>query len=426
MNPARAANRIERKAYLAITLLIAGGFAWAGCGKDPSVADNPHRQHYVDATRKLIPANLPEPVLHATFSLVNRNRKADLLLLVDRGERGKAVAIYYNPQGMKLEQTHEEQIVAGAGEEVSSLAMGDFDGDGAADLILILNSEKASRVRLLFNNGKGYFYEKVGYSLPPVRAGIRRVDLMDVDDDRDVDLLFSGPLVRDNEGRPDERQAQLFINNGKGDFRDHSRLLLPGAPPGISGVSYADYDGDAIRDLFLLYKNGQNRLYLNNGLGKFADATKTALPAIKDETVSADWADFDMDGDNDLLVVNRSILDPAPTSGETAYFLENNGSGEFRKRSHPGLPGQPGLNVYLLDANGDTVPDILLLNPGGTVYLQGRGKWRFSNETLRRLPRFHRFAEMTFADVDQDHFLDLFGIENGPRRRGRLWLNRVD
>jgi hypothetical protein len=138
-------------------------------------------------------------------------------------------------------------------------------------------------------------------------------------------------------------------------------------------------------------------MFLNNGLGKFTDATRRSLPAIADETVSADWADFDQDEDNDLLVVNRRLLNSATSSGETSYFLENNGRGEFSKRSYPGLPALPALNVYLLDANGDTMADALILNGEGVLYLQGKGKWRFSNETLRRLPRFHRFQELVFG-----------------------------
>ncbi|UCD11067.1 MAG: VCBS repeat-containing protein [Nitrospinaceae bacterium] len=409
---------------LVLCLLAGLGFA---CSKDPSVADNPHRQHYLDATRKLFSKPLPQPILQAGFTAADRNRHPDLLLLADQGAKGKAVFVYFNrPTEGKLEQTGEPQTVAEAGEEVLHLATADFDRDHADDVILILKTGQGMRVKILFNNGKAYYYEKIKYALPPVRAGVTRVDLLDVDDDRDVDLLFSGPLLRHGDGRTDEHQAQLFINNGLGEFRDFSRLLLPPAPPGISGVSYADYDGDRIPDLFVMYGNGQNRMFLNNGLGKFTDATRRSLPAIADETVSADWADFDQDEDNDLLVVNRRLLNSATSSGETSYFLENNGRGEFSKRSYPGLPALPALNVYLLDANGDTMADALILNGEGVLYLQGKGKWRFSNETLRRLPRFHRFQELVFADVDRDHFLDLFGIENGPRRRGLLWLNRID
>lgn len=408
-----------------VALCLLSGFV-LGCGKEPSVANHPHRQHYVDATRQLLPHPLPQPILQAGFTMVNRDRRRDLLLLVDQGERGKAVFVYFNQPGEKFEQNIKEQTVAKAGEEVLYLSAADFDSDQVDDLILILKTGEATRAEILFNNGKGYYYKKVKYSLPPVRQGVQRVDLLDLDDDRDIDLFFSGPLLRRDDGRPDERQAQVFINNGRGEYRDLSHLLLPPAPAGVSGVSYADYDGDGIRDLFIMHGNGQNRLFLNNGLGKFSDATRRSLPAIEDETVSADWADFDLDGDNDLLVVNRRITKPAPASGETSYFLENNGRGDFSKRSYPGLPALAALNAYLLDANGDTIPDALILNQEGTVYLQGKGKWRFTDESVRRLPRFNRFQELAFADADQDHFLDLFGIENGPRRRGRLWLNRVD
>jgi len=65
----------------------------------------------------------------------------------------------------------------------------------------------------------------------------------------------------------------------------------------------------------------------------------------------------------------------------------------------------------------------LILTAKGVYYLQGRGKWNFSDETLSRLPRFRQFGQMTFGDINQDQVLDLFGWS---ARSSRLWLNRFD
>jgi hypothetical protein len=89
------------------------------------------------------------------------------------------------------------------------------------------------------------------------------------------------------------------------------------------------------------------------------------------------------------------------------------------------LPRLPSYKVYLLDANGNTKPDALILTSKGVYYLQGRGRWDFTNETRRRLPRFRFFREMAIADIDQDGFLDLFALSPTPGR-SRVWLNRFD
>ena len=112
-------------------------------------------------------------------------------------------------------------------------------------------------------------------------------------------------------------------------------------------------------------------------------------------------------------------------SNEFCYMLVNQGRGYFKKGPLKVLPQYPSRAVYLLDANGSEIPDILILSSRGIHYLQGRGKWKFWKESRRRLPGNARFRELIFADVDDDDHLDIFGItaEGGV---GRLWLNHFD
>jgi hypothetical protein len=128
-----------------------------------------------------------------------------------------------------------------------------------------------------------------------------------------------------------------------------------------------------------------------------------------------------MDGDNDLLIVRGKLEGQGPS----CYFLENDGRGHFKVRTHQALPRSPTFQVYLLDANGTEVPDALVLSQNGTHFLHGKGDWLFTVETERRLPRFRNFRQMTFGDINSDGFLDLFAI-NMDGRSGRLWLNVVD
>jgi hypothetical protein len=156
-------------------------------------------------------------------------------------------------------------------------------------------------------------------------------------------------------------------------------------------------------------------------LGRFEDRTSELLPAIRDRSAHADWDDFDQDGDNDLLVVNREEL----SAGETSYFLVNHGSGYFKRAEFKASPKAAFQAVYLLDANGSEFHDIILLSDNGIHFLRGLGKWRFWKESRRRLPFNEKFHELTFADIDRDSFLDIFGYDQ-KEGRGVLWMNTFE
>src|SRR5689334_11927355 len=68
------------------------------------------------------------------------------------------------------------------------------------------------------------------------------------------------------------------------------------------GGSVGDYNNDGWPDLFIT-NLGQNVLYRNNGDGTFTDVTKEAgLSAGSSWSTGSAWADYDGDGNLDLLV----------------------------------------------------------------------------------------------------------------------------
>jgi hypothetical protein len=164
---------------------------------------------------------------------------------------------------------------------------------------------------------------------------------------------------------------------------------------------------------------------MNNGVGQFIEK-KWLLPVIIDHSTHADWADFDLDGDNDLPITNSAIKKHYQDyPQETCYFLENDGYGRFRKKTGEKLPSMPAFRVYLLDANGTGIADVIILNDNGPYYNVGKGKWNFSVETEKRLPEISPMKEITFGDVNGDGFLDFLGI-TVRNNDLKLWLNRVE
>ena len=392
----------------------------AACGKGPMFGEDPKLQKYKDRTRMYLP-DLKPGILKAQLAYVNQDTFPDLVLL-RTGDRGQPVIRVWENQGGKVFVPVKRVGWEGQpSDQVLFMVLQDVDHDRVQDLVLVGRFSDGSVAKFLFNNGKGYFYTKKEIPFPYVNPGIDRVSMRDVDEDGHVDLFFTGQRVLNSQGKLHRHQVQFMVNNGKGQFRDVTQLLMPPLKPGIVGTSFADYDGDKTLDIFLVNGDGQNTLLTNNGLGQFEDRTSELLPAIKDRSAYADWADFDQDGDNDLLVVNRQAL----LSGETSYFLVNHGRGYFKKAEFKASPKTTFEAVYLLDANGSEIPDILLLSEKGIHYLRGLGKWRFWKESRRRLPFNDKFHELTFADVDRDSFLDIFGYAQ-REGRGVLWMNTFE
>jgi len=102
--------------------------------------------------------------------------------------------------------------------------------------------------------------------------------------------------------------------DGNIDFVDvtHASNLFKANSTSLSGA-WGDYDGDGFLDLYIsefghtvgVYENGSdNRLYHNNGDGTFEDVSSLAGVANPCHSSSAQWVDFDNDGDIDLYSLN--------------------------------------------------------------------------------------------------------------------------
>jgi hypothetical protein len=71
----------------------------------------------------------------------------------------------------------------------------------------------------------------------------------------------------------------------------------------IPRVTWGDFDGDGLEDLYVLTPGGEDRLYENVGDGTFEDVTEAAGLAGLVASRAAHWGDADADEVQDLLVV---------------------------------------------------------------------------------------------------------------------------
>ncbi|MFL5787758.1 MAG: VCBS repeat-containing protein, partial [Flavisolibacter sp.] len=197
-----------------------------------------------------------------------------------------------------------------------ALAVGDIDGNGTDDIVI--GGNYTSPTTFLMQQKDGKFIEK---KLPEVEdASLHWQDmgiaLFDVDKDGDLDLFISRGGFESKPGSP-AYQDRLFINDGKGNFKEDSNAL-PSNFTSKSCVRIADYDNDGYPDLFIggrvepwnYPKPVSSFIYHNesrNGQIKFTDVTKKIAPALENIGLVCDaiWTDFDNDGWQDLIVTGE-------------------------------------------------------------------------------------------------------------------------
>jgi hypothetical protein len=200
----------------------------------------------------------------------------------------------------------------------------------------------------------------------------------DIDLDGDLDLFLPGGMAPDADA-PD--LSTLYRNDGK------QFTVVPDsglAGHNAIGAFFGDYNADGAPDL-LLTCNGPNRLYRNDGQGKFSEVTEACgIGGTAWLSTGAAWADADHDGDLDLLVANYAASNhqsgnpqPGQTLGAPNTLWQNNGDGTFTngtaKAQLDSAPA-PTMGALLLDVDDDRDQDLFLINHGAPnrLYLNDR------------------------------------------------------
>jgi hypothetical protein len=140
--------------------------------------------------------------------------------------------------------------------------------------------------------GQAYFPEQLA-------AG---ATLLDADGDGDLDIFFPQPkpLGDCTSKLPANLRNRLYLNDGRGRFALSPKAFDRPTEYSLAGAA-GDYDNDGDVDLYVLGYGG-NTLFRNKGNGTFEDVTKKAGVAFGGFCTGAVWFDHDGDGDLDLYV----------------------------------------------------------------------------------------------------------------------------
>ncbi|MBZ0269776.1 CRTAC1 family protein, partial [bacterium] len=214
-------------------------------------------------------------------------------------------------------------------------------------------------------------------------------------------------------------QLLFFRNRGDGTFEDRTEAAgLLGQLGGLNLV-HADYDGDGDRDVLLL-RGGwlgvagcmPKSLLRNEGNGTFTDVTETAGLGPPDyPSQTAAFADYDLDGDLDLFVGNE-VPEIAEMERYPCQLYRNDGDGTFTERAASAGVENRRLTkgVAWGDVDGDRYPDLYCSNQfnENRLYRNNRdGTFTDIGPERGVADRQHSFS-VWFWDYDQDGRLDLF------------------
>ncbi len=210
----------------------------------------------------------------------------------------------------------------GTGLRFSNVVWTDFDGDGAVDFAVtgIAHSGAGFDTRPregqthLYRNTGDHSFSRVSTSFIGLYGGV--LEAVDFDGDGDEDLFMAGFRTAD------ELAAALYRNE-QGQFVS---IDVPFRPLVLGDASWADYDRDG--DLDLVYSGVSDTgafytiLYRNEGGGHFTE-TDVGLPGLA--FTAMDWGDYDHDGDPDLAISGSMLSDVNYLDPEIQVWRNDNG-----------------------------------------------------------------------------------------------------
>jgi hypothetical protein len=321
------------------------------------------------------------------------NRSVPSRRLGPRAQRRRSVGF-----GPELEGLEERTVLSffapptfAAGTSPHAQAVGDFNGDGKADLAVA--SPSSNTMSVLLGNGDGTFQPRTDYATGTSPWGVAVGDF-NGDGKADVAVVNKGA-----------HSVSVLLGNGDGTFQPRTDIALALTPVALT---VGDFNGDGKADLAVATENATTddmTLLLGNGNGTFQAPVTTvtdtlplgAVQFIGGGQSSIARADFNGDGHLDLVVVNNKdvIVHGGRFGGlvgqsapGTASVLLGNGDGTFQAPRNSALGGVIATAVAVGDFNIDGRPDFAASSDVALSVFMNVGSGNFSSSNASFAPGF--------------------------------------
>ncbi|MFV0415753.1 MAG: CRTAC1 family protein [Chthoniobacterales bacterium] len=312
-------------------------------------------------------------------------------------------------------------------EGLGSVVAADYDNDGFTDLFSYRNDSRA-----LFRNEGGKRFVEVDLPEIPELAS-RAACWGDFNGDGFVDIYLGG---YENWKEQLTFSNVVLINEGGKGFK----VAKVDAGFRTRGVSACDFDRKNGIDIYVSnYRLQANQLFVNDGKGEFRDeAEKYGVVATSGRfkgghSIGATWGDFDNDGWMDIFAGNFAHVDKRGDQPKSRFLKNRSAEGEafedlgacgiFYQESYASPATADYDNDGKLDLFFTTVYENARKGPeaekgvNNPVLFRQSGEWKFEDVSegvrLEKLPPTYQAA---WGDFNRDGHLDLVTA-------GKLYVN---
>ena len=260
------------------------------------------------------------------------------------------------------------------------------------------------------------------------------VAIGDINNDGLLDIYLTGNVTPN----------KLYLNQGNFKFKDITEEAgVEGKREWSTGVSMADVNGDGLIDIYLCNSgdikgdNKQNELFINNGDLTFKEQAQEYGIADRGYTTHAAFFDYDKDGDLDLYILNNSYQAigsfnlrknerPLRDSLGGDKLMRNSNNKFTDVSAEAGIYGSVigfGLGVTVGDVDKDGWLDIYVSNDffeRDYLYINNRnGTFKEClTDQMKSISGASMGADL--ADINNDTYSDIFVTEMLPQDNARI------